>query len=162
MTEINDCVQRNKPFNYVVSFFERERRKSGRPMDFDSMVKAVNSFVNTKDNVVSMNKRVNKIINNSDIKVSLLFFYIDEDLFVEADREFFEVLLKSISEIEPLLDSRKYYESLLTICKLIEPVNKFFESVMVMDSDVLIRENRIKMLYIVKFLLSEVCDFSKF
>lgn len=56
---------------------------------------------------------------------------------------------------------KNYLDSLLIMQELKEPVDKFFDNVMVMDEDPKIKENRLTMLAEIKNLFFKIADFSK-
>ena len=57
--------------------------------------------------------------------------------------------------------SNDYLEKMNLLYKINEPVTSFFDNVLVMAEDLLIRENRLSLLSKIKEFLSYFADFSK-
>jgi glycyl-tRNA synthetase beta chain len=74
-------------------------------------------------------------------------------------------LFKSYHEIRDKVQvkilEKNYLDSLLLMKSLKEPIDKFFDNVMVMDKDPKIKENRLSMLSEIKNLFFKIADFSK-
>jgi glycyl-tRNA synthetase beta chain len=64
-------------------------------------------------------------------------------------------------EIPGLVEAKKYAEALRVIASLRDPIDAFFEGVMVMDKDEAIKKNRLALLARVAVLVSPIADFSK-
>ena len=63
-------------------------------------------------------------------------------------------------EIEPLMKRRDYAASLLALSRLKEPVDAFFDAVMVMAEDPVLRNNRLALLARLKALFDGIADLS--
>ncbi|MFO7952633.1 MAG: glycine--tRNA ligase subunit beta [Bacillota bacterium] len=84
---------------------------------------------------------------------------IDQNLLTEpAEKDLFSKYQVVSDEIEALTDPVKMLEKVQT---LKEPVDDFFDDVMVMVDDDKIRENRLNMLLLIKKLFNRLADFSK-
>jgi len=74
-------------------------------------------------------------------------------------------LYKSFKEVRDKVQAKilekNYLDSLLLMKNLKEPVDKFFDNVMVMDKDPKIKENRLSILSEIKNLFFKIADFSK-
>ena len=60
----------------------------------------------------------------------------------------------------PLLDSGNYEAALSRLAALKEPVDRFFDTVMVMDEDPELRANRLALLDQLKSLFDRIADLS--
>ena len=85
----------------------------------------------------------------------------EEYLTNEAEKSLFDGIIQADIEMELLESQRKYKQCFLTVAKLDEKVNQFFESVMVMDEDLNIRANRLAMLAQFTALTKTIADLSK-
>ena len=85
----------------------------------------------------------------------------EEYLTNEAEKSLFDGIIQADIEMELLESQRKYKQCFLTVAKLDEKVNQFFESVMVMDEDLNIRANRLAMLAQFTSLTKTIADLSK-
>ena len=78
-----------------------------------------------------------------------------------AEKNLYEVLLSVQAEIEPFLEHKDYWQALLTILKMKESIDLFFDKVLVMDKDEKIRTNRINLIKKTVDLYTTMADFSK-
>ena len=86
---------------------------------------------------------------------------VDEHFAESAEKELHDSLLKVRGKVEAEMLEKKYLDSLLHMKELKEPVDQFFDNVMVMDKDPRIKENRLSMLAEIKNLFFKIADFSK-
>ena len=86
---------------------------------------------------------------------------IKESLFVEpAEKELYEVVCRLQKETIPALVGYNYAEVLKLMNEVSAPVNNFFDTVMVMDKDENVKNNRLALLVQVKETASMVGDLS--
>ena len=100
-------------------------------------------------------KRVVNIVKDHDGDVS------DEHFIEAAEKQLHQSLNDVRSKAEAKILERNYLDSLLKMKELKEPVDNFFDNVMVMDKDPRIKENRLSMLAEIKNLFFKIADFSK-
>ena len=101
-------------------------------------------------------KRVNNIIkDNRDTR-------IDEALLSEPAEGDLAASLRQIeAEAMPLLAAKQYEQALAVILRMKEPIDTFFDKVMVMAEDSALRRNRLALLTAIAGLFLRVGDFSK-
>lgn len=101
-------------------------------------------------------KRVTNIIKDHEPR------NVEEDLLgEEAEKNLFTVFTKVNRQCQPLLAKRAYGEALQAILQMKEPVDRFFNEVMVMAEDEAIKKNRLSLLTAIAHLFLEIGDFSK-
>ncbi len=101
-------------------------------------------------------KRVRNIIKDHDNDS------VRAELLLEAgEKELHAALSQAVEETTPLLSKRDYPAAMTTILKMKEPVDRFFEQVMVMAEDEALRQNRLSLLTGVSRLFLQIGDFSK-
>jgi len=101
-------------------------------------------------------KRIRNIIKDNKETV------IDQALLTEpAERELFAALATVREKALPLLEKRAYHPALLAMLEIKEPVDRFFDTVMVMAEDAAIRRNRLNLLTALGELVLRVGDISK-
>ena len=101
-------------------------------------------------------KRVMNIIKGhhaSEVEVELL----RED----AERNLYEAFKEVQNETKPLLEAKEYGKALDVILRMKEPVDVFFDEVMVMTEDESLKQNRLNLLSAISGLFLQVGDFSK-
>ena len=81
-------------------------------------------------------------------------------LVLEEEENLFNEISKSETRLKPLWSSGDYFAVLQHLASLDERVNAFFDQVMVMDEDLQIRVNRLKLLRRLKALFDRVADFA--
>ncbi len=86
---------------------------------------------------------------------------VAELLVEQAERNLADVYAAVQTAVQPLLSRKDYGEALAGMLVLKEPVDLFFESVMVMADDEKIRENRLNLLVAISQLFLQVADISK-
>ncbi len=87
---------------------------------------------------------------------------VDEGLLQDgAERALYETFVRVHAEADPLLQARDYARTLEIILKMKEPVDLFFDEVMVMTEDEALKKNRLNLLTAISELFLRVGDFSK-
>lgn len=87
---------------------------------------------------------------------------VKEKLLIEpVEKELFKSFVKTGKRVGRHISDRNYSESLSIMKDLKEPVDKFFDNVLVMDEDPEIRQNRLSMLWEIRELFFKIADFSK-
>ena len=78
-----------------------------------------------------------------------------------AEKALFEAVTASQQQVAPLFAAGDYQQALDTLATLREPVDAFFDQVMVMADDDAIRRNRLALLASLQALFLEVADISQ-
>lgn len=106
--------------------------------------------------LASSYKRIRNIIkDNRDSRV-------DTALLVEdAERALYAMFTEVQVEMAALLENEKYLEALQVMLKMKQPVDDFFDDVMVMAEDTAIRQNRLNLLTAIGELILQIGDISK-
>lgn len=131
-----------------------------RPLDFDQRVTAVASFKDMAEaeSLAAANKRIGNILKKQEQAVKES---IDIDLFKETEEEqLHAALLEQQAIVTPLFDDGDYTEALKSLAELRDPVDAFFDAVMVMDEDLALRENRLALLNQLRNTFLRVADLS--
>lgn len=128
------------------------------PLDAVERVKALSALKGREDfEPLSVAfKRVGNIIKgglNQDVDPSLL----------QADAEIAlnEALQNVRDRVSALVEAREYSQALETIAGLREPVDRFFDDVMVMVDDQAVKNNRLALLTSISDLFSGIADFNR-
>ena len=98
---------------------------------------------------------MNIIKGNSETEVTV------ELLQEDAERNLYEVFEKVKDESKPLLQAKEYGKALDIILRMKEPVDVFFDEVMVMTEEADLKKNRLNLLTAISGLFLQVGDFSK-
>ncbi|QQS53887.1 MAG: glycine--tRNA ligase subunit beta [Candidatus Competibacteraceae bacterium] len=132
-----------------------------RPLDFDRRVRAVGAFRDRPEaaSLAAANKRIRNILRKVD---TVLPFEVRPDLLTEAaEQALAGRLVELSSEAIPLMDVGLYGDALNRLASLREPVDAFFDQVLVMAEDPAVRDNRIALLNELGSLFLRVADFSR-
>ncbi len=87
---------------------------------------------------------------------------VNEGLLIEpVEKELFSSFTETREKVGRKITDRNYSESLSIMKKLKEPVDKFFDNVLVMDENPELRKNRLSMLWEIRELFFKIADFSK-
>jgi glycyl-tRNA synthetase beta chain len=131
------------------------------PLDAVMRLAALKEFLVLPDAVVlaAINKRISNILKKTQVGDD---WAIDpQALSEEAERGLHHALIALREPVLEAIEHRRYAASLQALVALRAPVNEFFDRVMVMDEDVLKRNNRLAMLRDAQILLSGVADLSR-
>jgi len=128
--------------------------------DLDRRLRALAEFMGREEaaSLASSNKRIGNILRKSDFDGSTM---IEADLLdIAEERVLFKNLTLVETDLEPLLDARDYAAALTRLAALRDPVDRFFDTVMVMDEDAARRRNRLALLARLKGLFDRIADLS--
>lgn len=135
-------------------------RRPTRPLDFDRRVKAVNHFrsLDAAEALAAANKRVSNILAKVE---GALPEQIDSALLQDASEQALAAKLAQLqSELAPCFAAGDYQQALTALAALREPVDAFFDKVMVMAEDLALRNNRLALLNQLRNLFLQVADIS--
>jgi glycyl-tRNA synthetase beta chain len=85
---------------------------------------------------------------------------VDEALLGDAENALLAACVSGQAAVDDALASKAYDTALAELAKLREPIDAFFEDVMVMDKDARLRENRLRLLNRFSNVFSGVANFS--
>jgi len=135
---------------------------SREPYDFDRRITAVKAFESLPEahSLSAANKRIRNILNKSQAGDR---GPADPGLFVEQqERDLHRQLLSLGDQLAGLLAGEKRYtEALTLLAGLREPVDDFFDKVMVMADDESVRNNRLALLRQVVEQFNRIADISR-
>jgi len=136
-------------------------RRPTRPLDFDRRVRAVENFRQLPEAqaLAGANKRVSNILTKQG--GDSIGETIDDSLLQDpAEKTLAEQIRKQADTVIPLFEKGDYATALSSLANLREPVDRFFEEVMVMAEDDATRNNRLAMLNSLRNLFLRVADIS--
>ncbi len=128
--------------------------------DLEARLAALESFMGRPEaaSLATANKRIGNILRKAGEDVT------DEvqerSLILEEERLLFGAIRDISKQVEPLLARSDYAASLEALAGLKEPVDAFFDTVLVMDEDAELRRNRLALLDRLKSLFDGIADLS--
>ena len=134
-------------------------RRPTRPADFDARVRAVSHFrtLDSAEALAAANKRVANILAKAEGDIGA----IDVALCVEpAEQVLAQSVLSFAKEVQPLIAQGEYTAVLDKLAGLRQPVDNFFDNVMVNAEDAKLRQNRLAILNTLQGLFLQVADIS--
>ena len=137
-----------------------QAKQLSQPLDIDSRVQAVNTFrqLPEAEALAAANKRVSNILAKSDSQGN---DQVDTHLLQEAtEKQLAELLQAKSDEVAPLFAANDYTATLAALASLREPVDAFFDNVMVNADDPALRNNRLALLTQLRNLFLQVADIS--
>ena len=147
--------------NIAPEVFQAVQAKAlSQPLDIHHRVHAVNAFnqLPEAEALAAANKRVSNIL--AKVKGNIPT-ELNENLLQEAaEKQLASALAEKANQVEPLFTNRDYTASLAALASLRQPVDQFFDDVMVMADDEALRNNRIALLYQLRNLFLQVADIS--
>ncbi len=135
--------------------------KPTNPVDLNKRVHAVNAFMAlpAAKSLAAANKRSGNILKK--IKGELPSSINEKLLSDDAEKIFFATLNNLSDKVQQSIKASEYEQALNQLAELREPVDAFFDNVMVMDDDEAVRNNRIALLNNLRNLFMQIADLSK-
>lgn len=130
------------------------------PLDFEQRIKAVSYFQSLTEAaaLAAANKRVGNILAKFDGE---LFAEFNQTLIEEsAERELAESFNAIQAKVAPLMAAKDYQASLTELAQLKQPIDNFFDNVMVMADDLQVKTNRLTLLNKVRNTFFDIADIS--
>lgn len=135
-------------------------RRPLQPLDFDARIRAVMQFRALPEaaSLSAAHKRINNILKQAG---QVAATQCQASLFSEdAEQHLYDRLSQLADQVQPLLAQRDYTAALVALAALREPVDAFFDSVMVMVDDLAVRANRLALMYRLQQLFLQIADLS--
>ena len=132
-----------------------------RLLDFEARLKAVREFrqLPEAESLAAANKRIRNILRKAEEQIVA---NVDDLALIEPqEKALLEQARQAREEILPLLRERDYTAALCRLASLRDTVDAFFDKVMVMAEDTVLRRNRLGLLAIVEGLFLEIADISR-
>ena len=144
----------------VATYLSVRALKPGSALDFDQRVQAVQAFRRLPEAaaLAAVNKRVSNLLSKADGKIASTV----EPKYFDNANEFslYSAITQADQAVGPMAAERRYNEALTRLAALREPVDAFFEAVMVNAEDANVRANRYALLARLRGLFLGVADIS--
>jgi glycyl-tRNA synthetase beta chain len=138
-------------------------RQPARPLDFDQRMRAVQAFrqLPEAESLAAANKRIRNILRKAhEAGISFPDACNTSLLQEPAERDLAQALERLETQVGPLFAQRDYTRALCQLAALQAPVDTFFDTVMVMSDDEVLRNNRLALLNAMSGLFLQVADIS--
>ena len=138
-------------------------RQPSQPLDFAYRVRAVEAFRTLPEaaSLAAANKRIRNILRQAEQAEIRIPGEVDDSLFrEEAERSLSGVLTGIEPRARTMLDAGEYTGALACLAGLRDDVDRFFDTVKVMDDDEKLRGNRLALLARIGALFMETADIS--
>ncbi|MCV3243813.1 glycine--tRNA ligase subunit beta [Mesorhizobium sp. ZC-5] len=127
-------------------------------------VEALGKFLDSDDgkNLLAGTKRAANILAAEEKKGTAIADAVDAGLFREdAEKKLFAAVKQAESQAGQAIQTEDFSAAMLALSALREPVDSFFEGVLVNDEDAAVRANRLALLSRIRAATGQVADFSK-
>ena len=134
-----------------------------RPLDFAMRVRAVEAFrtLPEAESLAAANKRIRNILRQADQAKMAVPGQVDDALLrADAERSLSAMLDGIEPRVHAMLDAGEYTGALANLAGLRDDVDRFFDTVKVMDDDETLRGNRLALLARIGALFMETADIS--
>ena len=138
-------------------------KEPARPLDFANRVRAVDAFrtLPEAESLAVANKRIRNILRQAAQETIAVPGEVHASLLREdAERSLAEVLAGIEPQARTMLGAGRYTEALAHLAGLRDAVDRFFDTVKVMDDDENLRANRLALLARMGALFMETADIS--
>ncbi len=152
------CIDQGYTADEFASVYEL---KLSRLLEFDMRLRAVRQFRNLPEfeNLVVANKRIRNILRSADV---LVRDGVTSELLIEKSEQSLYRKAKEVNQrIEPLLGKSDHSGVLHELAVLKEPIDLFFDEVMVMDENIELRMNRVALVSFINNMFLKVADISQ-
>ncbi|TPN01794.1 glycine--tRNA ligase subunit beta [Mesorhizobium sp. B2-1-3A] len=127
-------------------------------------VEALGYFLDTEDgkNLLAGTKRAANILAAEEKKKTAVAEAVEPALFKEnAEKSLFAAVNQAEKQAGEAIQNEDFSAAMLALSALREPVDSFFEGVLVNDEDLAVRANRLALLTRIRAATGQVADFSK-
>ena len=135
--------------------------KPARLTDFQKRLAAVQAFRQRPEaeSLAAANKRIRNILRKIEVTEGLAVQAAGLQEAVEIS--LLQAALKAREDTRPLLQAGDYPAALLRLSSLKDSVDTFFDAVMVMCDDPVLRQNRLGLLAFIENLFLDIADISR-
>ncbi|PHR22996.1 MAG: glycine--tRNA ligase subunit beta [Hoeflea sp.] len=133
-------------------------------LDITRRVEALGAFLDTEDgkNLLAGTKRAANILAAEEKKGTAIAGAVDPALFeFDAEKNLFAAVTQSVSQATQAIESEDYSAAMGALATLREPVDSFFEAVLVNVENDSVRANRLALLAMIRQATGAVADFSR-
>ncbi len=136
-------------------------RQPASLVDFDRRLAAVQTFARLEqaESLAAANKRIANILRQAGDPQGLVVQ--KKALELDAEKALHSALANARDKVGPMLEERRYAQVLNELADLRDPVDRFFDDVMVMVDDEALRNNRLALLGELRALFLDVADISR-
>ena len=132
-----------------------------RPLDFHRRIQAVDGFSELPEsaNLAAANKRVSNLLSKQNDGFAV--HNCDKGLLQETSEQLLHSAIQNKKEeVAPFYKSGDYTNALRSLSSLKDVVDEFFDAVLVMDEDEVLRRNRLCLLQELRGLFLQTADIS--
>ena len=144
----------------VSTYLSVRALKPGSALDFDQRVQAVQAFrkLPEAEALAAANKRVSNLLGKAEGAIAE---QVEPKYFDNANEfSLYSAIQQADQAVQPMAAARQYSEALARLAALRDPVDAFFEAVMVNAEDAKVRANRYALLSRLRGLFLGVADIS--
>ncbi len=130
-------------------------------VDFKRRLDAVQAFIKLEpaSSLAAANKRIANILRQAGDQAGIA---VAEKLLSDpAEITLWRALRDAEKTVRPMLDARQYTDALTELARLREPIDQFFDDVMVMADDLPTKNNRLALLGELRARFMDVADISR-
>ena len=133
-------------------------------LDITRRVEALGAFLDTEDgkNLLAGTKRAANILAAEEKKGTAVADKVDPALFeLDEEKNLYSAVNQSVSAATQAIESEDYSAAMSALATLREPVDSFFEAVLVNAENDSVRANRLALLAMIRQATGAVADFSR-
>lgn len=134
---------------------------SSYPLDFDKRIEAVKQFsaMESAESLSAANKRIANILKK--VKTDIATEINESLLTEEAEQSLYQTINKLAGQVTELTNARDYTQAMSLLAEVRQPVDNFFDQVMVMAEDEKVKQNRLALLNKLYSLFKRIADISR-
>ncbi|KEG19900.1 glycine--tRNA ligase subunit beta [Bartonella bacilliformis] len=127
-------------------------------------IEVLTSFINTNNgnNLLVAIKRAVNILENESKKGNEFTSTINPEIFIEdEEKQLYQAIVAAEKKVNDHINTTDWLSALNVLASLKEPIDNFFEKVLVNDKSAAIRTNRLALLEFIHTITQDIADFSK-
>ncbi len=135
--------------------------EADHPLDMARRMEAVGAFrkLPEAERLAAANKRIANILRKAEVPIPE---HVDPARLVEVpEKDLYAATEAAAASVTPLLEGGDYSGALRALAALRDPVDRFFDAVMVMAEDPALRDNRLALLHRLHGLFLAIADISR-
>ena len=136
-----------------------------KPQGFNhlhSLLRSLQQFSNSNSQLINANKRIKNILEKNGYNTQTVSDKPNPSLFkVTEEQDLYNIYLKNVSSLDKYSQEQNWDSFFATLSNFNEAISSFFDNVMVMDKDEIIKKNRIDLLKYMYDTFNQVCELAE-
>ncbi len=127
-----------------------------------SLLRSLQQFSSSNSQLINANKRIKNILEKNGYNTDTISDKPNPSLFkVAEEKNLYDTYIKNVSTLDKYSKEQNWDSFFATLSNFNEAISSFFDNVMVMDKDEIIKKNRIDLLKYMYDTFNQVCELAE-